>query len=296
MALRTERLVPLVVFLLAGCLGGPSAPPADTAGDEAEEARPIEWPPLAEAALRPGDKLFPEDIGTDDGFSIRTCTVNFVFVSQDNASVFIGTAAHCLTDMPLGGSLEVSGKVRATLEYCSWATIDEADHCTDKATGGALVSDEEGFANDFALLRVDPEDAHLVHPALRHWGGPTGIATQASQNERVMTYGNSIARDAGQRDTDVHDAREGYVRESEEWTTFVVLITQPLPGDSGSPVLLADGEALGVVQTWGLRGAGIVNLDAALAYYNEHAEAPVRLATWDLLQSPMIPPLPATGR
>lgn len=97
-----------------------------------------------------------------------------------------------------------------------------------------------------------------------------------------------MVRDGG-TDQDVHDAREGYVRKVEPWTTTVLFFTGPLPGDSGSPVLLGDGSALGVVQTHGAEGAGIVNLKEALGYYNDQADVPVRLAEWELLQAPSLP-------
>lgn len=284
-----------LILVLAGCLSSQPDLPGGSV-DPTPESQEWEWPPLEEAWLRPGDKLFPEDLSVDDGVTVQTCTVNFVFLSEDNTSLFVGTAAHCLTAYSVGDPLLVSGKVKAEVAYCSWGTIDETDRCTDKATGGLLTNpDEEGFANDFALLQVAPEHERHVHPALRHWGGPMGISSNVQVGDRAMTYGNSMVRDAG-TDSDVHDAREGYVRQTEEWSTTVLFLTGPLPGDSGSPVIHEDGSALGIVQTHGAEGAGLVDLEKALDFHNDHKEVPVRLAQWELLTPASIPdPLETMG-
>lgn len=169
-----RALLVCMVFAIAttGCLTGPG--PQSQEEDLHDHVEDINWPPIEQALLRPGDKLFPYDIGTDDGLTVQTCTVNFVFVSEDNSSVYVGTAAHCLTGFAVGDEILLSGKVLATVAYCSWGTIDESNECTDKATGGVLTDpDAEGFANDFALLRIADDQKTEVHPALRHWGGPT---------------------------------------------------------------------------------------------------------------------------
>lgn len=294
---RSKIMVAVLITLgLAGCAGGADEFEAAADPDPTREAVDVQdpgWPALNEARLRPGDKLFPEDIGIDgNGPFIRGCTVNFVFGNSANDTLYLGTASHCVTGMELGAAMALSGGVKGVLAYCSWGTVDNATTCTDKTGAGGASTGQEGFENDFALIAVDPEHRALVHPALRTWGGPTGVAQEVVVDAQVLTYGNSFGRDAGRSDTDAGDAREGYVTAARDWTTTVILGGPSLPGDSGSPVLLANGTALGVVQTLGAGTNGVVNLAPALAYLHEHTELEVRLMTWALLAGPTLPPLP----
>jgi hypothetical protein len=93
-----------------------------------------------------------------------------------------------------------------TLVYCSWGAIDGNDLCPSK------LSNDEGWANDFALVELPDDFRHLVHPWLLHWGGPTGMVKSPPGAEvHVLTFGNSSLCDAGQEGSgsDAADAREG---------------------------------------------------------------------------------------
>ena len=289
-------LVLLAALALAGCADpaapGEAAPGADsTAAEPAGAPADPAWPDLEDAALRPGDKLLPQDVElAPPAFSLRSCTVNFVFASPDNRSLYVGTASHCVSGMKVGDPLRVSGVADAVLAYCSWGAMEGSATCADKI-GDDKVTLDRAFPNDFALFRIDDADRAKVHPAVRHWGGPTGLAGPPAARASVLTYGNSAARDAGQRGVEAQDAREGYVTGSDAWWTDVVLLGPSVPGDSGSPVLLADGRALGVVKTLDYGTNGVMNLDAALAFLHGATGLRVELRTWPLLAPPALPRL-----
>lgn len=250
----------------------PSSPPAgqdDGAGAEAA----AQWPALEDAVIRPGVQVYSET---------GQCTANFVYASPDNATLFLGLAAHCVEGLPLGAPLDVAGAATGTLAYSSWATMD-------------AVNETNGDAreyNDFALVRL-PDDARgLVHPAMRHFGGPTALADSSTveTGQKVITYGNSGLR----LETEPLSWHEGYVlMRGNDWTTTVYTATPGIPGDSGSGVLLGDGRALGVLVTITIAPTtgsnGVTHLDAALAYAREHAGLDVRLATWELLDAGALP-------
>jgi hypothetical protein len=155
----------LVAPALAGCLQIPDS--LDTAreggrsggaGAPGGAAPAAEWPALADAPLRPGVQIVSPT---------GQCTSNFVFTSVDNRSVYFGLAAHCVDGLDMGTPMEIdNGRATGTLAYSSWATMDEVEEADAMARE----------YNDFALVRVDDEHRALVHPAMRHFGGPVALA------------------------------------------------------------------------------------------------------------------------
>lgn len=285
-------LVPLLLasacLALAGCAaptlpGETSAAAADPASDGARAADDPGWPDPADAPVRPGVKA-----GSGDALLVgHFCTVNFVFGTPDNRTLYVGLASHCLTGKKLGDDVPLaSGAVHAVLAYCSYGAIDGTEECTDNTK-----DDDERDWNDFALLRIKDEDRAKVHPGLLRFGGPTGLAGALGPGDRVLTYGNTDLRDGGRPLPDALDARPGVVTGRTDWITEVVLAGPGIPGDSGSPVLAADGSALGVMKYLGAGTNGVTNLDAALAYLHENTPLRVELKTW-----PLDGPLPAAGR
>jgi hypothetical protein len=252
---------------------------------------PREWAALGVATIRPGVQVVA------DG---SQCTSNFLFTSPDNATVYLGFAAHCVTrndpnnaddgcdpssePLPLGTRLEIEGADHpATLAYTSWGTM--------QGRGGA--SSAECAYNDFALAELDPRDAAKANPAMLFFGGPTALADPGDVGtlDKILTYGDSGLR-AGLSALSPH---EGYVISSpgsNGWTTQVYTVPQGIPGDSGSGVLLgADGSALGVLVTISLVGGsnGVTTLANAMAYAAEKGETPVVLATADVLDTGILP-------
>lgn len=261
-----------------GTGGSSSMPPPSTAPPES-------WPALDAATVRPGVQVASE---------AGQCTSNFVYTSPDNALVYLGLAAHCLYGLELGSEVRIAGgEATGTVAYSSWfltghnePNSPDGDVCTN-ATDAA-----ECEYNDFALILVDEADRGKVHPAMLHFGGPTGLANSSTVQsfEKVLTYGNSGTR----LGIDPSGWHEGVVLLNEgTWTSTVYTATPGVPGDSGSGVMTRDGSALGVLVTIGATpfpaSNGVSHLDTLLAWAKEHAGVDVRLATWELLDPGLLP-------
>jgi hypothetical protein len=148
------------------------------------------------------------------------CTANFIFT--DGASQYVGTARHCVDSR----GQEVTMQVDTT----TLAVVGTVSHMT---------SGEGEPGNDWALVRIDPAVAAKwgVSPAVPVIGGPNGIFTGCDvQAVKYYGHGYGVAVAQGKPEggvaTNWHDDGFG-------WTGFGA------PGDSGSPVLLADGRAAG---------------------------------------------------
>lgn len=256
--------------------------PGPTEEPEPEAPEPRTWASPDTARIRPGASL------NNGG-----CTANFVFTSPDNSIVYLGTAAHCFSTSgntetngcragtePLGTTMEVHGASRpAVLVYSSWVSMHERKE-----------SDADACAyNDFALLQLDPVDYPLVSPAMYKYGGPTGIAdgNAIGELDKVLTYGNSGLRP---RDSPL-SPKEGYVSFSpgSGWSMDIYTFSPGVPGDSGSGVLTADGQAIGDLVTLSALGSnGVTMLTHALAWASA-AGFHVELATWELLDPGILP-------
>lgn len=225
-----------------------------------------DWAPPDEATIHPGVQTV-----TDGG----QCTANFIFTAGED--VFIGQAAHCAGtggatstngceagSLPIGTSVEVQGAEQpGVLAYSSWLAMQAAGE-----------EDENACAyNDFALVRLHPDDHARVNPSVPVFGGPQGIDTDgAPVGEEVYTYGNSSLR-LGLTELSPH-VGTSLGTSGDGWTTAIYTATPGVPGDSGSAVLSQDGEALGVLVTLAiapLAGSnGVTSIDPALAYANTH--------------------------
>jgi hypothetical protein len=264
----------------------PAPPPAKPPVSSA----PRQWPALDAATVRPGVQTFY------DGMQ---CTSNFVFTSPDNATVYLGSAAHCFgPQAKVGDAVDVGeGLASGVLAYSSWLVMgsDGGDPNTGDNPACSVEADQTLCDyNDFALIRVDEASEGVVHPAMLRFGGPTALAPSAEvqQGQKVLTYGNTWVRQ-GIDETNWH---EGYVLEhAEPWTTTTYTASPGVPGDSGSGVLTGDGRAFGVLVTIGLyplvASNGVTSLDLAMDYAREKAGVEVQLATWELLDSGLLPPV-----
>lgn len=270
------RLVAVVTLVLAlvltGCVDYPGNENDGENGPTETEQPP--WPALEDATVRPG-----VGVVSDAG----SCTSNFVFKSPDNATLYLGLAAHCLEGEEENEPVEIAGgAVRGTVAYNSWYTMDNMD-----SSPGV---DEQ--TNDFALIEIPEDERHRVHPAIHHYGGPVGLTEQAQAGDRVLTYGNTPLRQG----VEPSNTREGYVVDSTSWYTSMYILTPGLPGDSGSAVLDGKGEALGVLIHLGVApmpaSNGAVNVAAALAFAVEHGGVEAELATWEILDPGVFPDAP----
>jgi hypothetical protein len=256
-------------------------------------APPRTWAELGVATIRPGVQVVA------DG---SQCTSNFLFTSPDNATVYVGFAAHCVTrndpnsaddgcdpssePLPLGTRIEVEGAEHAAvLAYTSWGSMQER---------GGNSADECRY-NDFAMAALDPRDAERANPAMLFFGGPTALADPGDVGtlDKVLTYGDSGLR-AGLSALSPHEGYVVFSPGSGGWTTEIYTAPQGIPGDSGSGVILGgdDGRALGVLVTISYAGGsnGVTTLANAMAYAVESG-VPVQLATAPMLDSGVLPGL-----
>lgn len=201
------------------------------------------WAPADQATITPGVQMHTE---------AGQCTANFIFT--DGADVLIGFAAHCAGDggsatdtngcdapsLPTGSTqVEIEGASKpGTLVYSSWETMQRVKEKDDNACD----------YNDFALVRIHPDDHGKVNPSIPYWGGPTGLNTEGTaEGETIYSYGNSSLR-LGIRElspkvgTSLGTMADG-------WTHPVYTVSPGIPGDSGSAMLDEAGRAAGVLST-----------------------------------------------
>ena len=266
----------LVLPAFVGCLGSADPGEALQRGDQdavpapGSEARPG-WASLEDAVVRPGVAIHTPT---------RACPSSFLFIRPDNTSVFLGTTANCVRDLPVGGLVTVGGPdVLGFLVYSSWQTMEE-------------IGERDPYAreyNDFAVVKIDESYRDLVNPTMLRLGGPTGLAeaSKAALGARVKTYTNDTAQ-------------EGLVSgHAGEWALLVHGAPPTLPGGMGHGALTPEGEALGVVVNLGVSpGAGangVARLDTLMAYARDHAKLYMDLVTADPLDAAPLaaPPLPA---
>lgn len=280
----------MVVAVMSGCIG--SGPDGGQAGADAP-SDPLHdpgWPPVEAARVRPGVQV-GWLMWSDEGEPVELlsgCTANFLFRSPDNASLFLGMAAHCLLEtQEVGDPISIGkGEATGTLWYSSWLAMDEAG------------IDEPAMQdwNDFALVRIDDEHRPKVHPAILHYGGPLSMASplEVAPGDGVFFYGNSDLRQSIEP-TNWHEGcvvdTDGHILSARFWASG-------MPADSGSPVLDEDGRALGVLTQliWDPQEEPqpenrISLLEPVLTWSIENAGIDVQLVTWPLLQAPL-PPYP----
>lgn len=252
-----------------------------------EEDDPPPWPSPAEASIRPGVSIVS---------SAGQCTSNFLFRTPDNGTLMLGLAAHCVADGPTTNGdgcdsantpMEPGTKVRISgasspgvLVYSSWWTMQENEESSSVVCN----------ANDFALIGIHPDDRDEVHPAVLHFGGPTGLVEPGNLTtfDKVLWYGNSGLRPG----IDEVHRNEGYVLSHTGWHAVVYSVSPGVQGDSGSGLMTNDGQAMGVLSTVRLSpqpgSNGIGLLAPMLAYANDHG-VQAELVTWDQMDAGRLP-------
>lgn len=261
---------------LVGLLESDSSPSGSAEPSEAtdEVAGGDNWAPVDEATITPGARTITGESGQ--------CTANFVFT--DGHDVYLGQAAHCAstagptatngcrTDtLPLGTEVAIEGADHpGTLAYSSWTTMKAVDETDVNACR----------FNDFALVRVHPDDRDKINPSVPAFGGPDGLNTAGTRlSDAVYAYGDSQFR----LGIEPLSPKQGFSNGTSAggWNHNVYLVTPGVPGDSGGPVLDKDGNALGVLSTvMAAPSPGsndVTDLSRALAYANHHTDADVRL-------------------
>ena len=227
---------------------------ADLAGEERDPRvrRTQGWAPVRHATVTPGIQTITDGAGQ--------CTTNFVFTDA-RGRVYLGQAAHCArtkegrngcraSTRPLG--TEVTFTTGATafdvgepvahgrLAYNSWRTMRRLG-----------VRDQNLCAyNDFALVRLPPQEWAKVNPSLPYWGGPTGLSTYGvSTGDHVYGFGRSSLRA-----DDSPESRQAALAmadraETRGWSHTISSRSPGIPGDSGSAYVDQDGRAIGTLST-----------------------------------------------
>ncbi len=146
------------------------------------------------------------------------CTTNFVFGSASN--YYIGTAGHCTS---VGDEVTLVAAPGVLMNI-----------------GTTVKSVDKGIGNDFALIDVRPEMEQYVNPSMAYFGGPTAAGSPQS-GDVVEHSGHGLAIGTG------GTPRAGVVvyRGAGEGGDAFAWVGAASPGDSGSAVRLANGQAAG---------------------------------------------------
>ncbi len=209
--------------------------------------------PASTAPAAQGDPLDPCGGTIHPGARIRTthteCTAGFLFFQDVETPTgtdrvwYLSTAGHCF-----GGPVECQDLLdAASVEVEGVGPVGVKIFCVSLGVG-----------TDFALIRIHEDLEHLVAPGICGWGGPEGVAT--SDDEVVHHYGHGI----GYGKTHATRMRSGYATFLDERSfRFVGTVDS---GDSGSPVRLASGAALGIATHANLDAFGLLTHSAPYAY------------------------------
>lgn len=250
---------------LAGCLDGATEPLAEGVTDDGisvDLRLNGGWPATDDAVIRPGVTIHTP---------ARDCASNFLFMRPDNGTLFIGTTAYCVSDLPVGTVATIGDSTHlAVLAYSSWHTM--AEH-------GEQDADALEY-NDFAVFYIDSSARRDAHPALMGALGPTALADSGalSIGDRVLARAPpAVPLQSAWRDFTI-------TGEAGDWALLAHAAPPTLPGQMGGAVLTPAGEAVGIVVSLGVTpnpGANaIARLDTMMAYAREHANLDMVLATW----------------
>jgi hypothetical protein len=130
------------------------------------------------------------------------CTANFVW--QQGAKLYLGAAGHCFvpadkkaTHGP-GADYDASGvTVQVCVENCE-GNFRTALLVGKLVTLGRVayarqtdVTGENDVGNDFGVVEIPADAAHLVRPAMPVWGGPRGV-DELAFGQFGCHYGNGL--------------------------------------------------------------------------------------------------------
>lgn len=202
------------------------------------------------------------------------CTANFVFTG--GGDTFIGQAAHCSGtgeatetngcdsgSLPLGTPVEIEGASEpGILVYNSWLAMQAA---------GESDPDTCAF-NDLALVKIDRADVAKVSASIPVLGGPTGLDRDGvATGEQVFSYGNSSLRAGITQLSPKQGISLGTAGNG--WTHPVYTVSPGIPGDSGSPFVNDQGQALGVLSTLSIAPTPLSNNVSDLAKMLDYANS-----------------------
>lgn len=205
--------------------------------------------PPALAAIQPGgpftEFFFP------GGITTAHCTLGFI-LRDGSGTWYALTAAHCT-------SVGATPFLTATGGAYGVVVVDD-DMPSEGGPAGGM---------DVALIRINPSKVGLISPAVRGYGGPTGIATPATAapgDALLLTgYNNGFGYRSPQQlnVNQLQYAQHGAGILSHFDGPNYHSIDSSVDGYSGGPVVMADdGQALGLVSaTVGHVVVGVPGID-----------------------------------
>lgn len=218
-----RRLGGIVVLALLLAGGFP------VAYDQALAARTVPRPSSAATFSQGTSPIQP---GAFVATPVGGCTMNFIFQDK-KGKLYVGTAGHCFE--------KVGDRARA--EPNPGSALSTLDRLFDFGSAVFIEFDEDNPSIDFALIRIDRDHYNKVNPAMRFWGGPTGVtsAPETRAGDLLLAYGYGLGFDV----TPVTRPRTRVLVDDD--ATHYTSQSASMFGDSGSPIThRATGKALGI--------------------------------------------------
>jgi hypothetical protein len=251
---RTRALTSIAAgALVAATSVAAAAAPALAVDQQTQAATTTAWAPASTAPIHPGTMMYT------DG---AQCTANFVY-TDGAGNTYLGYAAHCAGT---GSSTDTNGCTTKSLPLGTKVTFsDDGNPASDGTTVGSgtlaysswLTMQKNGEKdantcayNDLALVKIDPADVSQVNPSVPGFGGPTKASTATlNAGDKVYSYGNSSLRAGISQLSPKYGTSIGDDPADGGWSHPVYTVTPGIPGDSGSGLLDANGDAIGVLST-----------------------------------------------
>ncbi|HVM44787.1 MAG TPA: trypsin-like serine protease [Candidatus Thermoplasmatota archaeon] len=214
-----------------------------------------------DATLRPGAPILPDDWLTVNTLHGETrhlgCTANFLF-RDDAGNRYVGTAGHC-APVARGVHAWAPGEgpvARHGLRVEDAVPIGRFVFAASTLAPARAPLPFVGFVPewDLALIRLDP--GVEASPQMAHFGGPTGLNADLSPAPALLHhYGWGVHGVNGEPEVSGCCAFE---QPAHGRTALAPSLSHPHlvhvldvagGGDSGSPVIGADGRAVGIVSS-----------------------------------------------
>jgi hypothetical protein len=240
MAVRLVRLLAATAVLFVAAVPAHAASPAPHGCRTVLAAGPVGT--SACPGVRPG-ALYSADNGNG-------CSMSFIFRGSDRA-YYAASAGHCIWATSNIGP--AAGKEAKWGPGTGMIARDSNNQEIGRFAYG-IWND----TRDFSLIRLDAG----VHPtaAMCYFGGPTSMYTAHSAGMVFLKhFGNGLLFG------DTIPARTAFTPDTTD-PYYVYAYAAALPGDSGSGVMTADGQAIGTLVDLYLDGTtGITRLDTSVA-------------------------------
>lgn len=188
-------------------------------------------PATAATPIQPGSRITSGD---------AACTMNFIYrdvvqeaTTSDTDSTTDPTTQELVVEEP--------ALYAGTAGHCVDAVGDRVSN-RDGAFGTVayrLLDDDD----DFAFIKIDSDKEHLVNPTMLGFKGPNGTISgpEAKRGDAAHVYGYGLIFG----ETELTRPRSGTLTSAD--ANYYSATLPVIFGDSGGPVLHANGSALGIV-------------------------------------------------